>query len=474
MLVALCCLWGGFALQLAPGATPRVAGVQKIAEDDGVGRKVVIVPIEGTIDLGLPAFLRRVIAEHPDAAAIVLDIDTFGGRVDAAVQIRDALLAAKPPVVAWVDQRAISAGALITYAADQILFAPGSTMGAATPVTLGEGEIEAADEKVTSYMRAEMRTTAEANGRRPDIAEAMVDRTLGVEGIVQPGKLLTLTTEDAVRVGLADGTAGSLAEVLDQLGLPKAERVVSDTTWAEDLARIFTDPTVASLLMSLGMLGLLVELYTPGFGIAGVVGVTCLALFFGGHMLADLAGWEELLLLSGGLALLAAEIFFIPGFGVAGVAGIVLVVVALSLSLVGLPIDVSWSLGYLGDAVGRVILSLAGTILGLGLVARFFPARALPGWLVLRERLSSGLPVPAVDVVRSNPGQEHLLGKRGEALTDLRLSGKARIEGHLVDVVSLHEYLEAGTPIEVVEVEGARVVVTRASPLSPPAPQPAP
>lgn len=466
LLVPLLLLVFGLLLQVAgrARADEHVPGAVRLSEDGGLGGEVVIIPIDGTIDMGLAPFVRRAVKEHPNASAIVLDVDTFGGRVDAAVQIRDALLEAGPPVIAFVDRRAISAGALITYSADQIFFAPGSSMGAATPITIENGEAESVDEKMTSYMRAEMRATAEANGRRGDIAESMVDRTLAVDDIIGEGKLLTVTTEEAVRIGLADGTAATLQELLEQVGLDRADRVRLETSWAEDLARIFTDPTVSGLLMSVGMLGLLMELYTPGFGITGAIGITCLALFFGGHMLADLAGWEETLILVGGLALLAVEIFVIPGFGIVGVLGITLIIVALSLSMVGMPLEVSWDLGLLGSAFERVMISLAGTIVGMALLIRFVPARMLPNWLILRTKLSSGLTPPSgpeANAVRSNPDQAALVGKEGEALTDLRPAGKARIGAHVVDVVSLHEYITRGTPVRVVEVEGIRVVVGR-------------
>ena len=451
----------GLLLQIlgqARADTP-LAPLSLLSEDGGLGREVIVLPIEGTVDMGQAAFVRRVVRDNPNAAAIVLKIDTFGGRVDAAVQIRDALLDAKPPVIAYIDRRAISAGALITYAADHIVFAPGSSMGAATPITIEDGEAEAVDEKMTSYMRAEMRATAEANGRRGDIAEAMVDRTLAVEGVIEEGKLLTVTTDDAVRIGLADGTADTLQDLLETVGLERAERVQVITSWAEKLARILTDPTVSGLLMSIGMFGLIIELYTPGFGVTGAIGLTCLALFFGGHMVAELAGWEETLMMLAGLTLLGIEIFIIPGFGIVGILGIGLIIGALSLSLVGMPLAVSWDLGLLGDALGRVTVSLALTIVAVALFMRFFPARLLPDWLVLRAKLPVGASTVAETRTTTHDG---LVGQTGEALTDLRPSGKARIGAQVLDVLSLHEYILRGAAVRVIEVEGTRIVVCRA------------
>jgi membrane-bound serine protease (ClpP class) len=460
LLSALAVLFGLVLNAAGVAGAEESVGIARIGVDGGRGGKVVIVPIEGTIDLGLAPFVDRVLRENPDALALVLDVDTFGGRVDAAVLIRDALLEAPMPVVAYVNHRAISAGALITYAANTIVFAPGASMGAATPIELQGGEAEAVDEKMVSYMRAEMRATAEARGRRPDVAEAMVDQSLVVEGVSGEGKLLTVTTDEAIALGLAAGQSASMPELLMSLGLEQATRVDSVSSWSEKLARILTDPTVSGLLMSIGTLGILMELYTPGFGFAGGLGVTCLALFFGGHMLADLAGWEEVLCLLAGLVLVGIEIFVTPGFGVTGVAGIVLVAIALAMSLVGIPLGVSWEVGLFGDAVRRVLLSLAITLVGLMAVVTFLPVRALPNWLVLRTRLDSGVEQDHDASARANPDQGALLGKEGEALTDLRPSGKARIGDAVVDVVSQLAWIERGSPIRVVEVEGVRVVVS--------------
>ena len=425
-------------------------------------QSVVILPIDGTIDMGLAPFVRRVLAEHPDADAIILDVDTFGGRVDAAVQIRDALLDAGPPVIAYVHPRAISAGALISYAADHIVFAPGGSMGAATPVQQNdEGGMEAVDEKMTSYMRAEMRATAEANGRDGDLAEAMVDRTIVVEGVVDDTKLLTATTDLAVRLGLADAVHEDLDGLLEDAGLAEAGQVEATTYWAEELSRFLTDPAVSGILMSLGMLGLLVELYSPGVGLPGAVGVLCLGAFFGGHLIADLAGMEELVLLAIGLVALGLEVFVIPGFGIAGVIGIVSILSALSLSLVGMPLGVSWELGFLGDAMTTVLVSVAVTIVLMGLLVRFLPRRAMPGWLVLQTRLGrADAPPKEADLeFQTAPDHGRLVGRTGVAETDLRLSGKARIDGRVIDVVSAHAYLKRGAAVRVAEVEGARVVV---------------
>ena len=455
---------------LDPTARPtRTPGVPALG--DGDGGAVLLIPIDGTIDLGLAPFVSRAIAEHPDIDAIILDINTFGGRVDAAVQIRDAVLAAEAPVVAWVHPRAISAGALISLASDTLVFSPGGSMGAATPIQVDGGEAVAVGEKMTSYMRTEMRTTAEATDRNGLLAEAMVDRTIVVPGVIDGEKLLTASTDLAVRVGLADGVAADLDDLLGQLGLGGAEVTTAASSWSEDLARILTEPTLSGLLMSLGFLGIMVELYTPGFGWAGGVGVICLATFFAGHMVADLAGWEEVMLLSVGVVALLVEVFVIPGFGVVGVVGLAFIIAGLALSLTGLPLDVSWDGGGLLDALQRVVVSLTGAVVGLVLLAQFIPVRMLPSWLVLRATIGEQHDAVGGDPdFHSAPSRAQLVGLPGVAETALRPSGKARIGGALVDVVSESAFIQPGTPITVLAVEDMRVVVasTGPAPVRPP------
>ncbi len=419
----------------------------------------MVIPIEGTIDLGLAPLVRRGLDSAQGAAAVILDVDTFGGRVDAAVKIRDAILDSNVPVVAFINRRAISAGALISLAADQIIVTSGATMGAATPVQIEDGAAKAVGEKMVSYMRSEMRSTAEARGRRGDLAEAMVDADLEVEGVSPKGKLLTLTTELALETGMVNGQVETQAELLKLLGLEHAEVVRIEANWAETLARFITDPTVSGLLMSLGFLALMMELYSPGFGVGGTIGVVLLGAFFGGHMIVELAGWEEVLLFAAGLIALGAEVFVIPGFGVAGALGIVLIVSSLVLALTGLPASTAWDVGAIGGAFGQVMLSMVGGVIGMIFVARKLPESTFGRWMVLDTTLSRTKKQSGDGEFVAQPATwDRYVGKRGVATTDLRPAGKATIEDDLVDVVSRGDYIEKGSQIRIVEVEGVRIV----------------
>jgi membrane-bound serine protease (ClpP class) len=246
---------------------------------------VYVAPIEGMIDLGLAPFVDRVLREATDAgaAAVILEINTFGGRVDAAVLIRDALLNAKVPTVAFINKRAISAGALIALATEKIFMGDGGTIGAATPVQAGQpgGAAQPVEEKTVSYVRKEFRATAEARKRPPLIAEAMVDADVEIRGLIQKGKLLTLTTEEALKHKVADFRTDTIEEVLKQLDLAGAELRRASPNWAENLVRFLTHPIVSSLLITIGMLGIILEIRTPGFGVPGLLGISSIALFFG-------------------------------------------------------------------------------------------------------------------------------------------------------------------------------------------------
>lgn len=433
-----------------PSAAPRAP--RELAIDAARGAPVVRIPVEGMIDLGVLALIERTIEARPDAAAILLDINTLGGRVDAAIRIRDALLESKVKTIAFVHPRAISAGALIALACDFIAVSRGASIGAATPIQLGEDGAKPVEEKMVSFFRAEMRSTAEAKDRRGDIAEAMVDASVSIEGLDPPDKLLTLDTAGALAWGVADLGADSVDELLRKLALERAPRVDVVENWAEKLVRFLTDPVVAGLLMSLGTLGILIELYQPGIGIPGVLGVVCLGLFFGGHLLVHLAGVEELILLVVGLGLLAAEVFVLPGFGIAGVLGIVCVFAALLLTLIGLPLSVTFSTSAWVEPLVRVSAALLLTVFGMIVALRYLPRMGAGRGLVLASATAQSQGFIASD-------ESRFAGRTGVAESDLRPVGVARFGDERVDVVSEGEYVARGSTVQVVQVEGARIVV---------------
>jgi len=407
------------------------------------------VPVTGVIELGLAPFIERSLreAERAGATVVILDIDTPGGRVDAAEQIIDAIRDADIDVHAFINRRAFSAGAMIALAAKETWMPAGAVMGAATPVT---GEGQKAPEKIVSAMRSEMRALAEARGLDPRIAEAMVDEQIGVEGVVEKGKLLTLTTEEAVRLRYAREVSDWDA-MLDALELPNAEIRMMSTNWAESLVRFFTHPAVAPLLLSLGMLGIIIEFKTPAFGMAGAAGAVLLALFFGSRFLVGLAGMEELLLLGAGIVLLLVEGFVLPGFGIAGVAGLLAVGASFFLALLpafATAADVSTAAGLLS------IAGIAIVLMGWALV-RHLPksGRFARSGLLLSESTATEVGYSSAEV------RPELVGASGVAVTDLRPSGVAKIGDERVDVEAESSWISAGTPVRVIRSEGYRHVV---------------
>jgi membrane-bound serine protease (ClpP class) len=421
-------------------------------------RVVYVAKIEGIIDLGLAPYVLRVIndATQAGAAAVVLDINTFGGRVDAAVQIRDTLLNSKVPTVAFINKRAISAGALISLAAEKIVMGTGGTIGAATPVQAGQpgAAAQPVEEKTVSYVRKEFRATAESRKRPLLIAEAMVDADVVIAGVTTKGKLLTLTTEESIALKVADYRADTLEEALKVLGLEGAQIRQATPNWAENVLRFLTHPMVSSLLITIAMVGILIELRTPGFGFPGAIGVSSLGLFLWGHWIVQLAGWEELLIAAVGVALLAIELIFIPGFGLAGIAGIMAILTGLVMSMVG-PGDTPQ---FIIMTTGRVVFAILLALLASLALMRFLPRMPIGRKLILDTALEAG------QGFESAPASDHaLVGKTGQATTPLHPAGIAQIEGERVDVISEGELIDAGELIRVVRVDGNRVVVRRQS-----------
>jgi membrane-bound serine protease (ClpP class) len=445
--------WTGILLI---GASVAAVGVTNGTSQDRTGQPrqgvVYRVPVTGVIELGLAPFIARSLdeARQAKATAVVLHMDTPGGRVDAAEDIVDAIQDSEIPVYTFVDRRAFSAGALIALSTRGIWMRPGAVIGAATPI---DGSGEKAPEKIVSAMRSQMRALAEERGLDPRVAEAMVDEDIAIEGVVDAGKLLTLTTEESVRLGYAQEVEDWDA-MLAAIGANGAEVYDARTNWAEAFVRFLSHPAVAPLLLSLGMLGLIVEFKTPTFGLAGAAGLTMLALFFGSRWIVGLAGLEEIMLLGAGLILLGVEIFVLPGFGIAGILGIGAVGSSMFLSLVpSMPVASDF-----GNAAG--VLSLVGIIV------------VLIGWALLRHLPRSGRfarsgllledSTSRAGGYNSSTVRAELVGASGVALTDLRPSGVVRIGDERLDVVAESEWIRAGTPVRVVSAEGYRHVVRTA------------
>lgn len=409
--------------------------------------------IEGDIDLGLAPYVKRVIseAEKNSAAAVIFRINTFGGRVDAATQIKDAILNSKLKTIAFIDKRAISAGALIALSCEKIVMVPGASMGATTVV---DAAGQKQSEKYQSYMRSEMRSTAEKNGRRTDIAQGMVDETIVVPDLQDDStKLITLTSEEAFKFKMADTILTSIDELKDAFGYKNAKIIKITSNWAEDFVRFLNNPIVSSLLIMIGLIGLYTEIKTPGWGLPGTIGLISLALFFGAGYILQLASIIEILLFVFGVILLLIEIFVIPGFGIFGILGISFIVAGLFLGLISDLSLVDWNL------ISFAIVQLAASFLGTGIIItillRYLPKTNMFSKLILQEK------VEEKSGYGTKPNLAELIGKEGTAFTDLRPSGTALIDGKRIDVITEGDYITHGSAIIVKSVEGSKVIVEK-------------
>jgi len=459
------------------------------AEPQADVANVVVLEITGEIDLGLAAYLSRALNRAASAATdvVVIRIDTPGGRLDAVLAMRDALLRSDVPTLAFIDQTAFSAGALVALASERIAMTPAAVIGAASPVT---GEGVPADEKVVSAVRSTFRSTAEQRGRDPLVAEAMVDRSIAIDGLVAEGQLLTLTTPEAVATGIADAVADDLAALLAAEGLGDANVTTSTPSLAERLVRIITSPLIASLLVMIGAWLIVGDLTSGGAGIGVVVGASAIALFAWGHLLAGLAGWEDLVLIVLGIALILVEILVIPGFGVAGILGVVSLAGGTFLAMLNRNLDFVSSERMISTGV-IVASTFLGVVIATFALVGFLARRSGPEGLVLSHRLgvaapashrmdagwlrwfgqgggilasdrpSEGLGDSATPDTPSPHESEPATRVVGIALTDLRPSGVADIAGKRVDVVTEGDYIARGETIEVVRDDGYRRVVRK-------------
>jgi membrane-bound serine protease (ClpP class) len=393
---------------------------------------VYLIPVHGVIDLGMASFVRRAVREAHESKAqiIIIEIDTPGGRIDAALDISDTLLKSEIPLISFIKE-ATSAGVLIAISAKDIVMTPTGTIGAAQPWPK--------DEKVISFWTSKLRVVAQARGRDPTLVAAMADADIEIEGVIERGKLLSLTAQEALRLNLADKILGSRKEVLAYY-TKQAQMIVLHPAYVERLASFVTGPIVSSILLSIGFWAMVAEIFTVGWGVAGIIGLASFALFFWGHLIAGLVGWEVFLLFGLGIALLIGE-FFVPGgiLGLLGIGGIAASIILASPS----------------PQQGIIYLSVAflSSVVMALILFKVFGKSRLFGRIILATSEKAGLGYTAP------PKQLDLLGKKGKTITPLRPAGIAEFEGRRVDVVSEGEFIPQDTSVKVIKVEGGRVVV---------------
>ncbi|KAA9019553.1 nodulation protein NfeD [Niallia endozanthoxylica] len=409
------------------------------------GEVVYVVPIEETVEKGLYAFLKRAVetAEHENADAIIFEIHTPGGAVDAAADIGKLLTSTDIKTVAFINTQALSAGAYISLNMDEIYMVKGGTMGAAAII---DQQGNTAGKKAESYWFAEMKNAAKHADRDPIYALAMADESVDLpEYGAEKGKLLTLTSEQALEVKYAEGIVNNFDELLVQLGYSEAEIRPLEESFAEKIARFITNPFVYSILLTIGSLGLVMELYSPGFGVPGFMGLSALLLFFYGHLVAGLTGFESLILFIIGLGLILLE-FFISG-GIAGILGFVAVISSLFLA--------SDNVIHMG--ISLLIAITASIVLSILLIKVFGKRMRLFQKIMLTDSTNTE------SGYISNKSRLELIGLEGYTLTVMRPSGTILIEDERIDAVSEGAFIGKGAKIRVVRAEGARIIVREIS-----------
>ncbi|TMU85588.1 nodulation protein NfeD [Bacillus sp. BHET2] len=403
--------------------------------------KVYVIPIQKEVERGLHAFLERAIhdAEENNAELIIFDIDTPGGLVDAAGDIGQLLDGVDTRTVAFVNNHALSAGAFISLHADEIYMVPNGQIGAAAVIDQAGN---AADKKAQSYWLSAMKSTAESNGRDPQYALAMADESLEIKELgIDKGELLTLGSKEAKEVGYSEGTVENIDALYKTLKVEKSSVKVMEETFAEKLARFITNPVVVPILLSLASIGLIVELYSPGFGIAGSVGLVSLVLFFYGHLVAGLAGYETIILFIIGIVLIVAE-FFLPG-GLAGGLGIGAILASIMLA--------GGNMMQMGISLLIALLIAVATVIifvkVFGKKMKFFKK------IILNDSTSTE------SGYVSNVNRLDLIGREGMTKTPLRPSGTVIIDDERIDAVSEGGFIKANEKVKIVKVEGSRIVV---------------
>jgi membrane-bound serine protease (ClpP class) len=403
---------------------------------------VYAISVEKAVEAGLSSYMQRAIKTaiaDPTAQAVILEIDTPGGAITAAQEIRKTIESCPLPTIALVKGSAISAGTYIAMSCDVIAMQPGTTIGDVEP-RIGK---ERADEKYLSYWKAEMAALAEAHGRDVEIAKAMVDRDMVLPGQKEAGKLLTLTAQEAQSVGYADYLVANRAELKEKLDVANATDKEIATSRGERIARFLTNPVVAPILLMIGLAGIFIEIFTIGFGLAGLVGGASLALYFGGHLFAGFTGWGTLLIFFAGIILLLMEIAM-PGFGVAGVSGIICLGAAIVITAPDLQVGLQ-----------SLVIAIIGTVILLMVAFKLLTKRKFWDRLVLSLKFDK-----EKGYISQKQSYTDYLGKQAKTITDLRPAGIVVLEdGTRLDVVSEGAYVEKGEEVIISQVDGMRIVV---------------
>ncbi len=462
-----------------------------VAQEKSPLDKVYVIPISGTVEPAMASFLKRALKNVPDTpeTLIVIEMDTFGGRVDSALEMVDTLTGIKKAeTVAFVTNKAISAGALISLACKQLVMKHSTTIGDCAPIIYSNEGPKMMGEKFQSPLRAKFRALAKKNGYPTVLAEAMVtagmevyrikldgetrymdaqeyedlkkedkERITEKETIVAEDELLTMDDAEALELGFSRMSVDSIEQMLERMAIAGNDITRIEWSWSEDMVRIIG--TISPILMLIGLGAIYTEIKAPGFGAPGIVGILCLALVFFNQYLVGLANYTELLIIVIGLIFLGFEMFVLPGFGISGIAGIVCITVGLMLSFQDFVIpdpELPWQKEILVNNMLKVLSSLFGSFVVALFVLRYiFPKLSIA---VAGPYLDATLSEARVDLPE---GTALVAGQTGTALTQLRPSGKAKIDGEVYDVVTQGDFIPKGAGIKIVKIKNNHITVVR-------------
>jgi len=402
-------------------------------------RTVYVIPIEGEINAAVYQYVRQSIEEvesDPEAVGIIFEIDTYGGRVDSAEDLSPTMMRTELPTISFVNTRAISAGVLITISSDHIVMAPGSNIGSAETIPNTE--------KILSSWVASLRGAAQETGRDPEIVAAMADQALEIDGLIEEGRLLNLTTQEALDLEFIDLRSTNYEEMLNEFEISFSRIEQMDMPFRARISQFATGSTVAPILLSLGFMGLVFEVFTPGLGAGAIVGVSSFSLYFIGSLLAGDSGLLAVILFVVGLILLAVEAA-IPGLGIPGISGGIAIIASIVLSASSPE-----------AAVVYILIALALTIATFVLMLKFGPKNKLFDKITLKssERVEDGY-------TSSDPYVQYI-GKVGVVTSYLRPSGTVKVDGKLLNVVTDGStFIEEGTKVIVTRTEGSKIYVSK-------------
>ena len=402
------------------------------------GKKdVYVIPIKGEINRGTYDFLNttvnNIVTKSPEA--IIFEIDTYGGIISEAEKIKNLILDLKVPTIAFVNNKAESAGVLITISAEKVVMAESSTIGSAS--TIPE------DEKVLSMWRSFLRDVAQQRGRNVKVIEAMADKDIAIEGISEEGKLLNLTSKEALELKVADYISNNYEDILSHFNIAYDSIVQVEENLQVKFSKFISSYQISILLLTFGFIGMILEIFIPGFGIGGIISIISFGLFFAGNIMAGNSQWTSLIVFIIGLILLVIEAIS-PGFGLPGISGIILIIAGIILAI-----------GSVKQALESLSISIIlTTIITILLIRRGYSFKSFDK-IVLNTNLNK-----EGGYISSGDKKEYL-GKEGIAISELRPSGIVEINGERLDAISEGVFIPKNANIKVVKVEGSKIIVRR-------------